>query len=100
MQSNQAEFLPRTVAALRCTVWQTDGCAKLHQRLIKVTGAILWHDRTQIILYSFFYRLIGNIAVILQKPGNDAQHVSVHCGIGLFKGNRRNRASCVASDSF
>ena len=85
MQSYKAEFLPRTVAALRCTVWQTDGCAKLHQRLIKVTGAILWHDRTQFILYSFFYRLIGNIAVILKSRAMTRSTFPSTAGLGCLK---------------
>ena len=78
---------------------QTDGGSQFHQRLVKVAGAVLRHNRKQQLAERLFGLRQTDVIAAAQDAGNYPQDVAVHSGHGDTKGDGGDGSGGVVTDA-
>ena len=94
-----AEMLNRAVVTARCAVRQTDGCTKLHQRLVEVAGAVGRHECGEPFARLLFEFCVRDRCEIVIQPRRHTQNIAVHRRNGQSERDRRHRACRVLADA-
>ena len=93
-----AEPPQRALFTFRLSVRQTDHGAKLHHRLIKISGPMIRYHKVKFLLHRFFYLRIQNIPPVQHDPGEYPQHIPVHRRRLFSVGNRGYRSCRITAD--
>ena len=94
-----AEMLNRAVVTARCAVRQTDGCTKLHQRLVEVAGTVGRHECGEPFARLLFEFCVRDRREIVIQPRRHTQNIAVHRRNGQSERDRRHRACRVLADA-
>ena len=94
-----AEMLNRAVITARCAVRQTDGCTKLHQRLVEVAGAVGRYECGEPLARLLFELCVRDRREIVIEPRRHTQNIAVHRRNRQPERDRRHRACRIFTDA-
>ena len=92
-------FCDRAYVTPRCTIWHTDGRAKLHQCLRRDSRILPWIRLLQFPCDSLLRCLQINVCIIRQQPAIHAQYISIHRRCWCIKADRRDCTCRVIADA-
>ena len=89
----------RTTLTQRTTIGQTNECAKFHQRLVKITDAVLRQHLPNHFPEIFFDGRVFYIAVVIHQAGGNTQDVAVYGRHPKIKGDGGDGACGIFAQS-
>ena len=73
--------------------------SQFHQRLVKIAGAVLRHNRKQQLAERLFSLRQTDVIAAAQDAGNYPQDVAVHSGYGNAKGDGSDGSGGIVTDA-